>query len=391
MGKTSRRSLTNSTKGSFTNCHKKYYWKHVEKLDPIVTKPPLAFGRLIHQCKEEFYKNKVVLFDSIIDQWLDDYKQTIIEAQKKSGFEGEVDLSKAEKMADLAKGIMIGYVERYAQDLNKWKILAVEKEFRYPLVVPCSKCQGDGCDKCNKTGLGRKSPVWDYSGVIDLIIQDEKNHTWIGEHKTTALSDLDEYERDLGLDMQPRGYVWAARKICQENGWPKPIGIIYNLIRKKIPATPKTTQCKKCKGTGEKKGSPCRDCNSTGIGGLSKAQGIDTTLDRYVEALNKHPHIDINHYQDVILQLQARGDRFFKRVQFFISDKEIIEWLKETYQICRDIAHTKWFYRDLTSCNVNGRRCAYRSLCLDDSCMARANFKQRDTVHPELQGEEEED
>lgn len=385
MGKRKRKLITNSTRNTFTNCHRKYKLRHKDRLEPIMRAPPLAFGSLIHECLAELYSDKVIFFDNQIDDWLQDYKDRIEQAGT------EVDLEKAEKLAELAKGMLLGYIERFGEDLSKWRILAVEKEFRYPLPTPCSKCRGEGCAACGKTGLGRNSPVWDYGGVIDLLIQDERGSTWIVEHKTTIESDLDAYDRDLGLNMQPRGYLWAARKICIENGWPKPTGIIYNIMRKKVPSEPETTQCKRCRGTATRKGLPCEFCNATGVGGISRSK-TDTTLDKFIAALKQHPHLDVKNYEDIIMQLQARGDRFFKRVQYFVSDRDVIEWLLETHQIVRDIGATQHWYRDLSSCNVNGRRCPYRLICLEDNDMARAcNFHVRDSEHPEMEIDLQED
>lgn len=389
MGK-KRRLLTNSTRNTFTSCHRKFELAIIQRLEAILRAPPLAFGSLIHSCVEDFYNNHVVLHGPRINAWLNGYCEIIKALEEKTGEQGRVDTTKAEELATLAKGMMMGYVDRYAGDLGKWKVLACELQFRYPLPTTCPKCNGTGCAQCNKTGLGRQSPLWDYGGIQDLLIADERDTVWVVEHKTTVLSDLDQYALDLGMDMQPRGYLWAARQWCKANGHKPPVGVLYNIMRKKIPATPATTQCKRCKGKGETvKAGNCLACAGTGVGGISKSKGIDTTLPLYLAAIKAHSHLDINHYEDQITMLQARGDRFFKREYHYVSDREIVEWLLETHQIVRDIGTCKHWYRDLTSCNVNGRKCQFRKICLEDSISGRANFRVRESEHPELERDED--
>lgn len=391
----SRMVQTNSARRTFTRCRRQYWFKYIQRLDPIFTAPPLSFGRLIHECLEAFHRDKTVLFDGVIKSWRDAYVAEFNSVNQDPDFVGDIDTEKIDAMAELARGMMLGYVAKYARDLNAWEILAVEEPFRLPLRTICGKCNSNGCDSCGGTGLGRKSPVWDQAGKLDLVMR-EDGLVWIVENKTTAETDPGRYESDLLLDTQPRSYLWAVRHLAEQRGWGKVGGILYNVLRKRIPADPHPLQCKSCKGSGDpskkaiKEGATdkCPACHGTGVSGISTKQGTDTTIAKYTEAIRRYPHLDVNDYEDVLSMLQSRGDRFFWRFYHHVSETDLNDWEAETYQVCRDIATTDRFYRNPDACSVNGRRCPYRRICTEDDPIARQNFKQRDEAHPELSAEE---
>lgn len=392
-----RRVITNSTRRTFTRCRRQHWFRHEEKLEPILRAPPLAFGSLIHDCLQSFYKDKIVLHGTTIAAWRQKYIEEVQAANDVGEtFGADVDTEKVDKMAELATGIMDGYVQRYAVDHNRFEVIATELPFKLPLHVPCSSCEGSGsilrddgtlerCPSCGGRGIGRRSPTWDYAGVLDLVVRELKNGLiWVVEHKTTATSDRDQYESDLQLDTQPRGYVWAALQLAEQHGWGTVGGILYNCLRKKIPAEPKPTQCKRCRGTGKRKDGPCQYCNETGVGAISKSQGTDTTMDLYANAIKAYPHLKIEDYEDVLQKLRARGDRFFWRFYHHINDGDLIDWELEMYQVTRDIATTDRYYRNPDACSVNGRRCPFRRICLEDDEIARKNFNVRSEAIPEI-------
>ena len=382
---TDRRLITNSMRRTFTNCRRQYLFRYNERLQPIVGAPPLKFGSLIHDCLEDFHSNKNVFFDRVINTWESDYKKEVASLQDPGDpYGADVDYDKIEAMHKLAAGMMMGYIKKHGDDLNNWKILAVEKPFRFPLYT-----FSDGV-------RGRRSGKWDMGGKLDLMFAD-KDGSWLMEHKTTVETDKDNYESGLMLDTQPRGYVWAARQIIEQEGWPPLRGILYNVLRKKLPMDPKHLKCKSCKGSGEptktaQKKDPnlteCPTCVGTGIIGVSQAQNTDTTVEKYAAAIKQYPHLDVNDYEDTLQKLTARGDRFYWRFWHHISESDVSEWERETYQVTRDIDTAESFYRNISVCNINGRKCPFRRICLEDSEMGRRNFTVRDDEHPELKAEE---
>lgn len=388
------REVSDSRIKTYTGCKRKYKLTYKDRLSPVIDAPNLSFGKLFHECLRKFYENKLVTFETVIQAWLKDYKQAIVEHSNFAKSEWDIDTIKAEELAKLCTGLMHDYVQKYASDHSKWEIIAVEQPFLLPLHVPCPKCGGEGCKFCKKTGLGRKAPELFYRGYMDLIIREKSKPdvAWVVEHKTTVNKDIAAYMNDLVLDTQPRGYVWAAKQLMKINKLDCDIaGVIYNVCRKKIPSVPATTQCRKCKGTGRSKpkvetNSLCPICNGTGVGGISKAQ-IDTLPEIYAAELNKYPHLNLDDYIDQLQVITARKNRFLMREYHYVSTQDMLDWELELYHKTRDMFSTKYFYRNETACNIPGRKCAYRRICLEDNEMARRNFVEREPRSFEAPGE----
>ncbi len=398
---TKRLTITNSERRTFTGCRRAYWFRYIEYLEPVFSAAPLRFGSLIHDCLKSFHLREAVLFSDRIQQWRDAYVVDVNQTSDPDAL-ADIDTSKVDKMAELANGIMLRYVEKYGDDLNRWEILGVEQPFRFPLHTPCTDCKGAGkvgadkCTRCKGSGIGRRSPQWDQAGVIDLIVG-ENGLVWVVEHKTTSATSRDAYESELLLDTQPRSYLWAVKQMAEKHGWGKVGGILYNVMRKKLPADPHELKCKSCKGSCKPtktalKADPslteCPTCVGTGVIGISQKQGTDTTIEKYAAAIKKHPHLDVNDYEDTLSMLQARGDRFLWRFYHHVSEADLNDWELETYQVTRDISQTDRYYRNPNACAVPGRRCAFRRICIEDDPMARRSFKFRSEHHPEVKAEE---
>jgi len=380
-----RRHTSVTALAQWRRCRRQYKYERVEGLQPKDRAMPLRAGILFHECLEKFYCDKQVVFDAFIASELD--KQVLqIQADPSSFRTTEEELR---EMGELVLGMVRGYVEKYADDHRRFEVLAVEREFRFALRVPCSSCDASGdnggapCAFCSGTGMGRKSPVWDCLGYIDLILGDKDlGVSLVCESKTSADADLDTFAHKMVLSPQPIPYVYAAREIAASEGWTPISGLFYNVARKKLPAEPYRLQCKKCKGTKEKGGAPCDACVGTGSSGLSKSQGTDTTLEKYLAALRELPHVDAAEYVDVISKLTSRdGSNFYWRAQHSVTDEQINEWLLEAYQTTRDIMEAERsgrYYRNLEACDTPGRRCPFRSLCLENNPTARSKFTTRE-------------
>lgn len=373
-----RRTVSTSKEKTYTGCRKKYWFIYDQGLRPIVTAAQLSFGRLLHACLEAFYLQKKATFEKEITAWEKECLASVAKAPNQA-HEFEIDRDKIEEMKRLATGIMLGYVKRYSEDLRRFEILGVEKRFKFPMQVPCHHCKGVGCDKCQQTGLGRKSPLWLCEGVLDLVVRETAGNgaqlVWIMEHKTSA-NDLEKYMDQIILDPQPRVYSWAMARVAAEYKYGKVAGIIYNLMRKKIPARPKTVQCRTCKGQGIKNDKDCPKCDASGVGGISKTIP-DSTVDIFVKEVNRFGHLKISDYENQIAALTARGDRFFRRQYHFVSDADIRDWQIETYNLCREMASAHHFPRNTSNCFFPFR-CPYVRVCLEDSPAARQNFTTRE-------------
>lgn len=365
----------------WSRCRRQWMYDRFLGLRPKDRPIPLRFGSLLHECLELFYRDKVVLFSDFVHAKVD----AEIAALRTDPASYNTTEDEVREIGELCLGVMHGYVVRYAaSDHERFEVLGVELPFRFPVRVPCGRCEGAGCDKCGGSGLGRASPTWDVHGFIDLLVRD-KHHgvTLVKESKSTVESDVDQFMRKLVIDPQPRVYVTAARLLVKEHGWPPVGGVFYDVVRRKIPAEPVRLKCA-CDRAGakhpgfDKDGvSPCPKCSGTKSIGLSKSQGTDTTFDVYRNALAQLPHVDVSEYGDVLQKLMARGDRFFAREHHHVSARDESDWMIEAYQATRDIAEATRsgrFYRNTDACDLQGRSCPFKSLCLEDRPEARARF-----------------
>ncbi len=118
-----RLTVTNSERRTFTGCRKRYWFRYRERLEPMISAPPLRFGTLIHDCLKTFHLEKTVLFNTFIEQWRQAYVADVERYQNDQDFLGDVDTDKVDAMAKLANGMMLRYVNKYADDLRRWDIL----------------------------------------------------------------------------------------------------------------------------------------------------------------------------------------------------------------------------------------------------------------------------
>ena len=403
-----RRHTSVTALAQWRRCRRQYKYERVEGLQPKDRAMPLRAGILFHECLEKFYCDKQVVFDAFIASEID--KQVLqIQADPSSFRTTEEELR---EMGELVLGMVRGYVEKYADDHRRFEVLAVEREFRFALRVPCSSCEASGdnggapCAFCSGTGMGRKSPVWDCLGYIDLILEDKDlGVSLVCESKTSADADLDTFAHKMVLSPQPIPYVYAAREIAGLEGWAPISGLFYNVARKKLPAVPQTTQCKSCKGEGQRRAEPrsrtdlsmarCQECAGTGVGGISKAKNTDTTVALFEAALSKQPHLPRADYQDLIDTLGKRGDRFFWRRHAYVSDDAVTDWQVHSMAVAKEIGACErgagTIHRNEGACFSFGRRCPFWRLCIEDDPMARNNFTVRENELPEMdtpQGDE---
>ena len=172
----------------------------------------------------------------------------------------------------------------------------------------------------------------EFTGKIDGIVKDAKGRHWILEHKTFA---KETSEAQRMSDIQVSLYSW----LMTEAGMKKPAGVIWDYLRKKIPATP---------GLLKK-------------GGLSKAQGVDTTHEKYLQAIHDND-LDPADYEDVLEKLKLQKDKFLYRVVLPFSDQVtdiIVTDLKSSATEIKHLGHILQDRNLTRDCSW----CDYFSLC----------------------------
>lgn len=137
------------------------------------------------------------------------------------------------------------------------------------------------------------------SGRIDLVLRRDDG-LWIVDHKTTS-SGLD--ERGMDLDEQVTAYLWAARRIYDEEIG----GIIFNTIRSYAPEPPTVLTSRNTRR-------------------LSKAKSQPTTVTLFLEAIERE-QLDTRDYEDILGYLETAGwDQFFSRVRTRRNEFEIMNF-----------------------------------------------------------------
>jgi len=183
----------------------------------------------------------------------------------------------------------IAVFERYAEhDAEKpllgpgWKVVSLEEEFLVNLI-------------------GAEDQLY---GFIDMIVEDADGGIWGIEHKSgEQFFDVEQ----LALNEQTSLYISVLKNYYGNNVK----GMIYNLVRTKVPSVPKMTKAK----------------------GMSKA-AIDTTWEVYKEALLENG-LDPADYVD--MQMKLENNKFVDRSYIYRTNKELNNFIEETAHVMHAI------------------------------------------------------
>ena len=275
----------------------------------------------------------------------------LLNARDRNGVMDQDQMEKISELTAIARAMLMRYPARYPHDFDEYEIVAAEQTVSGPLPTP--------------RGFASS---WEYEGTIDLLLRDKGKRLWLFEHKTTSETNRDRYELALQLSAQPRGYLYLAQHAFRE----QPYGVIYNVIRKKLPTVPAGIQCKKCKGEkvvtekGAAGPTTCVKCAGTGVESLSQKLGVDSTGEVFRHEIAKYPHLKESDYAEILERLDARGDVFLYRFEFDVSAKDLKDWRDDTYRVAAAIMNAKriGYSHNFEACNAPGRPCQFRQLCL---------------------------
>jgi hypothetical protein len=209
------------------------------------------------------------------------------------------------------------------------EFISLETEFSVPLLTP----------------TGRRSNRVYLAGRFDGLVRRKDNGTyWIWETKTAAAPKR--LQATLDNSEQSGAYIYAAQQLIGENI----SGVLYNILRKKVPALPRVLK------------------NGT----LSQAQDQDTTPALYLDAI-KEQHPDEAQDPQWIMDnygafLQALMDRqsekpFFLRIPIRRTSQEIGRMSERIWQVALEMT------RPSTACYTNASwttcgNCRFKGPCL---------------------------
>jgi len=179
----------NSTLESARTCLRYYYFKHIRKFDPLGIRPPLIFGGAWHSSMDTLWplcsngEKKALVLEAAFEAFLSFWKNTRITELD------ELDLYP--RTPTKAFELLGEYYNRYGEDLQRYKILAVERPFIIPLTNDDQKLL--------------------YIGKIDKETEEERTEDVMAwDHKTGAiLGSL--WQAGFSPNSQMDGYHHAER------------------------------------------------------------------------------------------------------------------------------------------------------------------------------------
>lgn len=187
------RLLTVSEMKCYHGCPRHHHLRYGLGYRPVGEASPLRFGKAMH---------------TGLEAWLQsgEHLGAAIEAVRPRG--GDYDPFELVKIEEL----LMGYHARWAG--SGYEVLAVEQEFRTPLLNP---------------ETGYPSQTFELGGKIDGIVRDSFGRVWIIEHKTTSedVSTGSKYWLRLQIDSQVSTYMVGARALGYDV-----VGVLYDVIHK---------------------------------------------------------------------------------------------------------------------------------------------------------------
>jgi hypothetical protein len=323
---------------AFKSCRRRWYFSSPlqRNLEPIVPYMPFLLGRAVHEAEENMRKEGMPL-----DAALDVFTKREVEAiESKNGKLWEQERATIEESLDLARGMLEHYAKwastykgRWAED--QFEFVASETEFSVPLYNPS----------------GHKSTKVFLAGRFDgLVVRKDDGSFWIWETKTSR--SIKELERSLQNDEQCGAYIYAAQQLFKVHV----TGVLYNIMRKKVPTEPMVLQS----------------------GMLSKNKSIDTTAEAYAAAVKRnHPdwRVDtiMEFYGDILDTLLAKENEFFKRVAVYRTEAEIQQLQSDLWAVALEMTRRQTpHYPTPTWMNCNF--CRFRAPCLAMNAQADVEF-----------------
>lgn len=287
---------------AFKSCRRAWQWSSPlgKNLEPDKPYAPFFMGRIVHTALELFYRS---------DGNMSLYGATEVACnieRNKMELAGTLWDSELEMMAEQTE-LIYHIMEHYEIWINSkeqqnapWgdgnlEFIDMETNFVVPLFSPS----------------GHKSTKVKLGGRFDGIVRKRDDSTlWLFETKTTR--SIMELQKTLAFDEQAGGYIYAAQQMMGEQVY----GVIYNIMRKKKPTTPRVLK----------------------NGMLSKNMNIDTTMAYYWYAIQEH-HPDctredqLEEYKDILAHLREKGNTFFSRTVIRRTPGEINELVKNLHTV----------------------------------------------------------
>lgn len=194
---TEKTVLTYSAMNAFRNCPRKYRHHYLDHLRPLERADSLAFGSVVHEALELWYRHSD-----------DPNRLSIALDHMDANFEDRDQNARSRTLWHQARAMMAGFAARYPRE--DFEVVHVEREFEGEIRNP---------------DTGACSRAFSLAGKVDGIVR-RRDGLYLLEHKTAARVDA-QYLDKLWTDTQIHLYSLALRA----QGFPIR-GIIYNVLLK---------------------------------------------------------------------------------------------------------------------------------------------------------------
>ena len=323
--------VTNSEQKCFRRCVREHHYAYELGIRPVDEAEALRFGSLVHVGLEAWWRAAWALQQGTSDV----HPLTAAVEALRDQVLDEYDLVRA--------GVLLqGYDARWLW--NEYEILAVEQEFRAPLINPAS---------------GQPSRTYMLAGKLDAIVRRRNDGVvLIVEHKTTS-EDIgvgSQYWARLQIDSQISIYFAGARALGYDPG-----GCLYDVLAKPKIAPLKATPEESRKYT--KRGEL-----------YANQRAEDETPDDFRQRL--------------VEKVCADPDRYYQRGDVVRLESEEREAAFDVWQTARSMREAKLarrYPRNPESCVRYGRVCSYFRVCTGSASLEDPAFFERvENVHQEL-------
>lgn len=340
--------LTTSELKAFRRCPREHHIAYRLGYRPVESAGALRFGTLIHLGLEAWWR-----------------------APRGEGLDAA--LAAVDDQADpfdraRARALLIGYHARWADE--QLEVLAVEAEFRTPLINPAT---------------GAASKTFEVAGKIDAVVRElSTGRVMLVEHKTSSddIGPGSDYWRRLRLDAQITTYFAGGRALGHDVA-----GCIYDVIAK----------------PGQRPGQiPLVDENGVKIVVDQAGQRVRTkdgkkwresasTADGYV--LQTRPETADEFEARLAAWIAERPNEFYQRGEVVRLAEDEADAAADTWATARAVADAgrlQRYPRNPDACVRWGRNCEFWEVCggvatLDDT----TRFRRVETKHEELGGAEQ--
>ena len=338
--RTSLPLITPSSLRKYRACPRLYKNEQVDLVRPLHRPAPMDFGTLGHRGLEAWWLAAKTWPDDVA-AWLDAAMEAI-----RSGEQDPYKLAKSE-------ALMLGYHYRWCDgmvwDGEPLEVVAVEAEYRAPLMNPETGCS---------------SMTFQRGGKIDAIVRGKQTgRVWLVEHKTSAenFGPGSEYRRRLVLDPQISHYHVGARALGYAVD-----GCIYDVLARPGLEPKKATPPDKLRWTKATAKEPARPYAGQRL--------TDETPDEYGARIREDIAERLEHYFARFMVVRLETEELASAAN---------DW--QTALMIRASERLNLWPQNPNACAMYNKTCAFFPVCSSEASLNDGTrYRRAERAHEEL-------